>query len=756
MRLSAFALVSAVLVSSCGLAPSSADSDAESAFPEDDPATYEAIYGSSAALSQPGNWVPPVVGAHQRYDDAPAWQSGRNCTGTFTAGAAELKAHLQANYPQISSIGGYSCRQNTADGSKTSVHGTGRALDIMIPTTGGRADNDKGDLIARWLIENAAEVGLQYIIWDRTSYNSSRSGTKYRTYTGPNPHVDHLHVELNLEGANRRTSFYGGTPTPRTTPPTPAKPPRGGAPLLRSPFTSAQSVNSHVSHTRSGSPVDYRCEPLRRSNHKGTDFLVPIGTPVHAAAAGSVIRMNDNCSNSGSLSSRCGGGFGNHVLILHAGGRATLYAHLSPGSGLPRVGATVDCGDRLGLSGNSGGSSGPHFHFEVRDGVSSASDYFSSRPTDPFGGACSSQATSLWAGGAGPAQSCSAMAAGTMPRGDDAAFVGATIPTRQRVVAGQRVRQQWRMRNTGSTTWTHPQYGLARTGGPDFGGPASIGLPEGTNVAPGGTALFVLDATAPMEPGVHAARFRMSQGTTFGASVYLELEVRGTAERGCRSATLGRDVPANSCVQVSYAGCGQTTCSWWQCTNGAWSCASRDGCEDDASFAHDSCASPATCGDKTSCGMCAGADGCVWCAASSTCVDSMAECATRVTTAAACAACLPETRLCSDTAQCCGAGASSAVRCLADYCTDTSMCNVPSRLCAARTDCCLGLACSANAVGGAKECCLRADDDCLSTADCCGEMTCDGGKCTARTPGQSCAATQDCGGSSYCEGSVCR
>ena len=523
MRLSPSALVSIVLISGCAFAPSADAPDAENGWPEDDPATYEAVHGASSALSQPGSWVPGAVGGNVRYDDAPAWQGGRNCTGSFTAGARQLKTYLQGAYPQIGSIGGYSCRQNTADASKTSVHGTGRALDIMIRTDGGKADNDKGGPIGTWLIQHATELGVQYIIWDRTSYNSSRSGTKYRGYTGPNPHVDHLHVELNLAGAGPRTPWYGA-------PTAPERP----------------AAETHVS---------------------------------------------------------------------------------------------MD--------------------------------------------------------------------------GDGSTFVSATIPTRQRVAPGAHVQQTWRLRNTGTTTWTDPRYGLARTSGPDFAGPNSIGLPPSTSVAPGGTASFAFDATAPTEPGVYTARFRMAAGdvgtNAFGARVYLELEVRPTADRGCHSATLGRDVPANSCVQVAYAGCGQDTCGWYQCTNGAWSCASRAGCGDDTSFAN-----------------------------------------------AACNTCVNTGHVCRETSDCCGADTNSAIQCLAGFCSDTSMCGVPARDCSSRTGCCQGLACSPASAGGATQCCLRGGDRCATSADCCGDMTCDANRCTARTRGQSCAATQDCGGSSYCEGGVCR
>ncbi|MEZ4464481.1 MAG: hypothetical protein R3F43_08225 [bacterium] len=67
---------------------------------------------------------------------------------------------------------GYACRQIRGS-SGMSVHGTGRALDIFVPLSGGAADNDLGDPIANWLVEHA-EIGVQ-LIWDRTIWSGSRS-----------------------------------------------------------------------------------------------------------------------------------------------------------------------------------------------------------------------------------------------------------------------------------------------------------------------------------------------------------------------------------------------------------------------------------------------------------------------------------------------------------------------------------------------------------------------------------------------------
>ena len=86
--------------------------------------------------------------------------------------------------------------------------------------------------------------------------------------------------------------------------------------------------------------------------HEGIDIGVGSGTPVHAAAAGTVI-------HAGWL-----GGYGNLVVIDHGNGLSTAYAHNS--SFVVGRGATVGRGFVIALSGNTGNSSGPHVHFEVR------------------------------------------------------------------------------------------------------------------------------------------------------------------------------------------------------------------------------------------------------------------------------------------------------------------------------------------------------------------------------------------------------
>ncbi|ADJ27294.1 peptidoglycan-binding protein [Nitrosococcus watsonii] len=183
------------------------------------PQTWSRLYGPtpSPVPSPPSGttsvtWkLPPEIRAAGdaqtvRYDSPPPWANGANCT-RYTDGAAELRRYIKATFPGVRLIGGYSCRANSATPSETSVHGVGRALDIMIPTVGGRANSAVGDPIANWLVRNATAIGVQYIIWNRVRWSGSRT-PHVADYGGPNPHIDHIHVELNLDGARRRTAWF--------------------------------------------------------------------------------------------------------------------------------------------------------------------------------------------------------------------------------------------------------------------------------------------------------------------------------------------------------------------------------------------------------------------------------------------------------------------------------------------------------------------------------------------------------------------
>ena len=100
-------------------------------------------------------------------------------------------------------------------------------------------------------------------------------------------------------------------------------------------------------------------------NHYAVDFVAPIGTPVFAARDGTVMQVESDFDKAG-LNAEKYGGRANYVRIVHDDGTMALYAHLREGGVLVRVGQRVARGQQIGLSGNTGFTSGPHLHFAVQ------------------------------------------------------------------------------------------------------------------------------------------------------------------------------------------------------------------------------------------------------------------------------------------------------------------------------------------------------------------------------------------------------
>lgn len=106
------------------------------------------------------------------------------------------------------------------------------------------------------------------------------------------------------------------------------------------------------------SPIGSRVAPggFGSTNHKGVDICnVGYTSSVYATKSGRVLLTN---------SSGWGGGYGNYVVIDHGGGLTTLYAHMSVVKVSP--GDTVSQGTVIGVTGNTGASTGPHLHYDVR------------------------------------------------------------------------------------------------------------------------------------------------------------------------------------------------------------------------------------------------------------------------------------------------------------------------------------------------------------------------------------------------------
>jgi murein DD-endopeptidase MepM/ murein hydrolase activator NlpD len=156
--------------------------------------------------------------------------------------------------------------------------------------------------------------------------------------------------------------------------------------LFRLPMDAYGGIYGYYDH----SGKDWGCGTRTYSGHRGTDFKLPTGTTVRAAAAGGLYYRYDNCPNEGSWTSTCGGSYGNHVRIEHSDKRVTIYAHMKKGT--PSWPSSVLCGAYVGQSGSSGKSTNPHLHFEVWQTRSSGSRL------DPYLGSCNSIGTSDWTG----------------------------------------------------------------------------------------------------------------------------------------------------------------------------------------------------------------------------------------------------------------------------------------------------------------------------------------------------------------------
>jgi murein DD-endopeptidase MepM/ murein hydrolase activator NlpD len=137
--------------------------------------------------------------------------------------------------------------------------------------------------------------------------------------------------------------------------------PERSSPSSRSKTANATVQSQSVSPARSAS-TGYYTHPLPsgvrtqgRHGYNAVDFGAPVGTPIVASASGTVEK---------SVPSGWNGGYGKFLVVRHDNGTKTLYSHLS--SVLVNRGRRVVKGETVGYVGDTGRSTGPHLHFEVR------------------------------------------------------------------------------------------------------------------------------------------------------------------------------------------------------------------------------------------------------------------------------------------------------------------------------------------------------------------------------------------------------
>ena len=272
----------------------------------------------------------------------------REQTGpTGTPGAAQSPYALGPVQPQtaavantvgpmfgIKTVGGY--RDPGAEQYDPNGHPAGLALDFMI----NNIPNGKstGDKLAAYLQDNAADLGVKYIIWQQHIWSVERSDEGWRAMADRGSptqnHMDHVHLSLTGNGSS---------PIPGCTP--------GGA--IGEVAMSGWAAPANGPITSDFGP---RSSPggIGSTYHRGIDLAGGgCDGSIWAANKGQVVRAGPSS------------GYGNLIEIDHGSGVHTRYGHMYNDGVLVKVGDQVTAGQHIGNVGSAGNSTGCHVHFEV-------------------------------------------------------------------------------------------------------------------------------------------------------------------------------------------------------------------------------------------------------------------------------------------------------------------------------------------------------------------------------------------------------
>jgi hypothetical protein len=133
----------------------------------------------------------------------------------LTAGSIGTKRAIESAFPAIKEIGGY-----RPDPKYPNEHPSGKALDVMIPDWNTPAGKSYGDQVAKYLIDNASALGIDYVLWQQRQWNADGTSSPMGDRGSPNEnHMNHVHV--HTEGSPQ---LPGATPPPPISPTTTSLP----------------------------------------------------------------------------------------------------------------------------------------------------------------------------------------------------------------------------------------------------------------------------------------------------------------------------------------------------------------------------------------------------------------------------------------------------------------------------------------------------------------------------------------------------
>ncbi|GAB4415977.1 MAG: hypothetical protein Kow00106_11510 [Anaerolineae bacterium] len=294
-------------------------------------------------------------------------------------------------------------------------------------------------------------------------------------------------------------------------------------------------ARSLVIADRFNAPRQYAFAPDKKQLHEGIDLMAidPQGQPVAVLAAqrGIVDRV-----------AFTGQGYGHYVRIVHAWGDQTYvtwYGHLSTIS--VRQGQFVRAGQKIGVAGTTGFSSGIHLHLTLQHIGHGLQGYTVDDVVDPE----------------------PFLLQGPAPQFSEASFVvDVTVPDGMKVEPGQRLIKTWRVRNTGTTTWD-ARTKLVFAGDERMEGPDEVALPI-VPVQPGQVVDLSVRLTAPAQPGAHRSvwQLRGPDGRPFPNPLFTSIVVKPVVARDEASFVADVTVPDGLVVQP-----GETFVKTWRVRN---------------------------------------------------------------------------------------------------------------------------------------------------------------------------------------------
>ena len=262
---------------------------------------------------------------------------------------------------------------------------------------------------------------------------------------------------------------------------------------LINPVTTGFLITNHFNSPR----------PYANGRHEGVDLRATFGgqpAEIVAAQSGVIDRIKEGNT-----------GYGNYVRVRHEWPDGTIwvswYAHLATISPALQVGDEVEVGQRLGIAGTTGNSTGVHLHLTLQHLGYGLSGYVIPDVVDP----------TRYLKGVSVAQV------------DEMIYLAdVTVPDGSLIEAGKPFEKTWRVRNTGTSRWDN--YTLTHFTDNQMSGPENVPLPP---LKPGESGEISVPLVAPTLPGRHRTTWkgRNSRGRLFAFELYADIVVSPVARR---------------------------------------------------------------------------------------------------------------------------------------------------------------------------------------------------------------------------------